>query len=78
MAVANLLKLAILFIGFIGYLTGSQQPEEEIQSVQSVIQNHRDRRSIYLNAKAPILIGNLYRIYKFFSNLRKTMFNLTK
>lgn len=58
MAVANLLKLAVLFIGFIGYLTGSQQPEEDVRSIQSIVQNHRDRRSIYLNAKAPILIGN--------------------
>ena len=58
MAVANLLKLVILFIGFIGYLTGTQQPAAEVQSVRSLVQNHRDRRSIYLNSKAPILIGN--------------------
>jgi len=56
MAVANLLKLAVLLIGFFGYLTGSQQPSED---ASSVVQNYRNKRSIYLNSKAPILIGNL-------------------
>lgn len=56
MAVANLLKLAVLLIGFFGYLTGSQQPSED---ARSVVHNYRNKRSIYLNSKAPILIGNL-------------------
>jgi hypothetical protein len=56
MAVANLLKLAVLLIGFFGYLTGSQQPSED---APSVVHNYRNKRSIYLNSKAPILIGNL-------------------
>lgn len=51
---ANLFKLAILFLGFIGYLTGTKQSSRELRSIAH---NHRDRRSIYLNSKAPILIA---------------------
>ncbi|XP_046647200.1 uncharacterized protein LOC124337161 isoform X2 [Daphnia pulicaria] len=54
MAVANLLKLAVLLIGFFGYLTGSQQPSEDAPSVPH---NYRNKRSIYLNSKAPVLIA---------------------
>lgn len=55
MAVVNLLKLALLLVGYIGYLTtGTQQAS--IGSDLTTVQ-HRDKRSIYLNAKAPILIG---------------------
>ncbi|XP_032782451.2 uncharacterized protein LOC116920343 [Daphnia magna] len=51
---AHLFKLAILFLGFIGYLTGTKQSSRELRSI---VHNHRDRRSIYLNSKAPILIA---------------------
>ncbi|XP_057377799.1 uncharacterized protein LOC130699563 [Daphnia carinata] len=51
---AHLFKLAILFLGFIGYLTGTKQSSRDLQSITH---NHRDKRSIYLNAKAPILIA---------------------
>jgi hypothetical protein len=74
MAVANLLKLAVLLIGFFGYLTGSQQPSED---ARSVVHNYRNKRSIYLNSKAPILIGNLskklkLKIWLFTCHLRFT------
>lgn len=55
MTVVNLFKLGLFLIGFIGYLTGSQQTSDEVRSVT----NHRDKRSIYLNSKAPILIGTV-------------------
>ncbi len=55
MAVVNLFKLALLLIGFIGYLTGSQETSEGTQSLA----HHRDKRNIYLNSKSPILIGTV-------------------
>ena len=59
MAAVNLFKLALLLVGFIGYLTGSQEMSEEIRSVD----HHRDKRNIYLNSKAPILIGTISKIF---------------
>lgn len=55
MAVVNLFKLALLLIGFIGYLTGNQEISEGTQSLT----RHRDKRNIYLNSKSPILIGTV-------------------
>lgn len=55
MVIFNLIKLAFLLIAFVGYFTnaGRQTTSPQIQQVT----NHRDKRNIYLNAKAPILIG---------------------
>ena len=77
--VANPIKLVLLLIGFIGYLTGSQEPSEEVRSLD----HHRDKRSIYLNSKSPILIGtqintwNVEEIKKFIEKrLLSICFNL--
>lgn len=56
MGVVNLFKFAILCFGLIGYLTGSPRTSRETQSEIY----DREKRSIYLNAKAPILIGRLF------------------
>ncbi len=61
--VVNIIKLGILFIGIIGYFTRSQElgSNKEIQQAE---EHHREKRNIYLNSKAPILIGSfIYNCY---------------
>jgi hypothetical protein len=55
--VVSVLKLVILFFGFMGYFIRAQQPSEEVHSIANN-NPYRDKRSIiYLNSRAPITVG---------------------
>jgi len=53
----SVLKLVMLFFGFMGYFIGAQQPSEGVHSIANNNPNWDKRSIIYLNGRAPIIVG---------------------